>query len=237
MATKQCKRCKQTKPIDDFPKDPLCTRDGHRRQCKQCRYRRINVLSVTEKKCKKCGDIKPATEFWIGKRYEDGLRAWCKQCTMPVARAQGIRWRRRRWIKCMLLRARRNNSAYPERPFDLTEQDIEILWDNQQGNCYWFGIPMDPEAGTAGLSRPSLDKLDPTKGYTAGNVVLACWAANACRGRHDPDTFRSFLESLRHSWQEEGRSESRHTIGHPSQRIALGDGGSDTKRTPRKRVE
>lgn len=44
-----------------------------------------NTDTVRTKKCKKCGEIKPITEFYKCKRYADGYRGWCKECCKKQA--------------------------------------------------------------------------------------------------------------------------------------------------------
>jgi 5-methylcytosine-specific restriction endonuclease McrA len=36
--------------------------------------------TVTEKQCRKCNDVKPASHFGIRRKSPDGLRDWCHQC-------------------------------------------------------------------------------------------------------------------------------------------------------------
>lgn len=53
-------------------------------QNKKNRERRKGLnfsVSVTEKKCSKCGEIKPAEEFHIDKSKKEGLSSFCKKCS------------------------------------------------------------------------------------------------------------------------------------------------------------
>lgn len=36
------------------------------------------------KKCSKCGEVKPISEFYKGKKYKDGIRGTCKKCGVPL---------------------------------------------------------------------------------------------------------------------------------------------------------
>jgi len=92
-------------------------------------------------------------------------------------------------------RAKRRGCA-----FDLTEQDVLDLWQEQDGKCYWFGVPMqwrDPDEGGRNPFIPTLDRADNRKGYTRGNVVLACWGANAAKGTCDLLVWEEFLSFVR----------------------------------------
>ena len=35
---------------------------------------------LTEKRCSKCGETKPVSEFHVRRRSPDGLQSWCKAC-------------------------------------------------------------------------------------------------------------------------------------------------------------
>ena len=61
-------------------------------------------------------------------------------------------------------------------------QDIRIPeW------CPVLGIRLKPSKGRAGPSSPSLDRIDPTKGYVPGNVVIVSWRANEIKKDSYPD--------------------------------------------------
>lgn len=50
-----------------------------------------SILSlVTEKKCSRCGEVKPASEFWRVPKTRTGLHSWCRTC----AKAWHDTWRR-----------------------------------------------------------------------------------------------------------------------------------------------
>ena len=57
--------------------------------------------------------------------------------------------------------------------FDLTIDDIFI-----PTHCPVFGIELAPVGGKYSEASPSADRLDPTKGYTRGNVEIISMRAN-----------------------------------------------------------
>jgi hypothetical protein len=83
-------------------------------------------------------------------------------------------------------------------PFDLTAEDLHELWDEQNGNCYWFGVPMgvDPDRPYHPCT-PSLDRVAPELGYVFGNVVWASLAANTAKRDTDADCWEDFLSLMR----------------------------------------
>jgi hypothetical protein len=100
-----------------------------------------------------------------------------------------------KWIRLAVHRAK-TRARKNDLPFDLTTEDIQDLWAKQNGCCYWFNIHLNPYAGPRHPLLPSLDRVDSHRGYTYGNVVLSCWAANRCKNDCDPDTWEEFLQFL-----------------------------------------
>lgn len=94
LSVKTCAGCNVEKPLSEFHK----TSDGAggvRAWCKECttdrdrgyRSRRAFDLSVTEKKCTKCGVVKARSNFTKGESV-GGLHSWCRPCTSDYARAR-----------------------------------------------------------------------------------------------------------------------------------------------------
>jgi hypothetical protein len=92
-----------------------------------------------------------------------------------------------RWARILLSRAR---SRTPEEP--LTDGDLVMIWERCEGRCAVSGLEFGNAAVGAGRARhpfrPSLDQIEPGKGYTAENVRLVCVAANFAMNAWGLDT-------------------------------------------------
>jgi hypothetical protein len=67
--------------------------------------------------------------------------------------------------------------------FDIDEKYLLDLYNKQTGKCYYSGISMEiniPQNGEYKFTL-SLDKINPSLGYTKGNVVLCCWIVNVMK--------------------------------------------------------
>lgn len=105
--TKVCKKCGRELPLDQFPLHPH-SRDGHNNTCRECfasRMREVQLeraakkpkkakpVKVREdlpegmKRCKRCGQVKPVTEFGRHKNTFDHLHPCCNDCRREQGRA------------------------------------------------------------------------------------------------------------------------------------------------------
>ena len=73
--------------------------------------------------------------------------------------------------------------------FNLTNAFITSLWQQQEGKCAKTGVVMG-RIGDKWLS-PSLDRIDPLKGYTEENVQWTCWRYNDAKSNMSDDAFIS----------------------------------------------
>jgi hypothetical protein len=80
----------------------------------------------------------------------------------------------------------------------ITADDLEKLWKKQKGMCFWMDIPMEFKGLFVSNSpwAPSVERLDNSKGYVKGNVVLATAFANKGRGAYK-GSILSFKRKLR----------------------------------------
>jgi len=86
---KICTKCELTKELSDYhPR--LKGKFGRHSICKECvsvaySIWRKNAVSralpqALEKRCRKCGKVKPGSEFGVNRAVKDGLQSWCTQC-------------------------------------------------------------------------------------------------------------------------------------------------------------
>lgn len=86
-AAKVCPMCDKDKPASEFHSN-RARKDGLETYCKACRaaraaaYRKanFNVVFPEKKVCPRCGEEKPASEFYSDKSKRGGLSSHCKAC-------------------------------------------------------------------------------------------------------------------------------------------------------------
>jgi hypothetical protein len=159
-----------------------------------------------DKQCSKCGEIKSENDFYENQR---GYR--CKECVLKITRdykrkkrlnpehrkKEGVKQKERRvrlWQNTLLHDSKRRKIGHT-----LTVNDINEIFKNQNGLCYWFNVPLIPSDKKKHPQQPSLDRIDGNKGYTKDNVVLCCYSANIGRNENDLETWLNFIEVLKHN--------------------------------------
>lgn len=129
--------------------------------------------------CTLCNKTKPIEEFLKDKAQKKGYRNQCKECLRKRnnktyhKRKDSLNKNMRDFRSTVKgatttsfcaakLRARKENL-----PFDIDLEYTRELWDEQEGKCALTGEPFVIKGGWLA---PSLDKIDPEKGYTKGNI-------------------------------------------------------------------
>ena len=81
------------------------------------------------------------------------------------------------------------------REFSIALTDVRI-----PTHCPALGIPLFTKRGKGGgPNSPSLDRIDSSRGYVPGNVVVVSWRANTLKKDGTPDELRrvaAFYEQL-----------------------------------------
>lgn len=103
--------------------------------------------------------------------------------------------RDRNWITT-LIASTRNTAKRKEIEHDIDPEFVSELFKIQNKKCFWFGFEMKNHLEGGHPLQPSLDRIDNTKGYIKGNLILCCLAANLGRNTNDVLSFIKCLNSL-----------------------------------------
>ena len=139
--------------------------------------------------------------FNLGK---EGYRL-CKACIRtlraerrkPYREKDAARARKSRetdWAKWLLRQAKRR-----ERDFEIDEDWIHARFLAQGEKCFWTGVQMTPSSDPNHALKPSLDRLDRSRGYRRDNVVLTALCVNLGRNEASEKQMREFLDVLKNS--------------------------------------
>ena len=153
-----------------------------------------------QKECANCKQI--TSDYYIRKNGK--FHSWCKTCTKLKAKNIYLKNRKEKLAYAneyrelnkhtlsikTLVRNSRNRANKKDIEFNLHWTDIYI-----PNKCPILGIPlMFNYEGIPTDNSPSLDRIDPTKGYTKDNVWVISNLANRMKSNADAKTLRDFAK-------------------------------------------
>ena len=180
---------------------------AHRQADKRCRDKKRQEHPF--KNCFGCGETKPLDEF-VYSSGEQRYKSKCKACRhkayiadkeRAVERAKlyyknnrddvldKSQKRRKANLEKELLRSARERAQKKGLDFNLDESDIKI-----PEECPALGIPLSPGNGKVHKNSPSIDRIDPMKGYIKGNVVIVSHFANTIKSDATVDEIRKVAD-------------------------------------------
>lgn len=127
-----------------------------------------NINDVVGKTCSTCKTFKSYEEYCIS--FKDGFNYLYPQCNSCKANSLKV-WRKDNFEKTLFsgvkARAKRQNLE-----FDLEVEDIII-----PSTCPILGLKLERTLKRSDLT-PTVDRINPLKGYTKDNIVICSWRAN-----------------------------------------------------------
>jgi hypothetical protein len=154
-------------------------------------------MDSQQKQCSKCGAVKPISEFFKRKKNKDGLEGQCKLCHDE----KNSKWEKANPIKMQTMymayaaktRAKNKNLAY--------DIDANYLRSIIPTHCAVLGVKLEWSThrgnGTNPLpNSPSLDRIDPTKGYIKGNVWIISHRANIIKSDASHEELKLVTEAV-----------------------------------------
>ena len=195
---KICSKCKREYPLEQFVKNKQC-KDGFAGTCRNCQ----NEYSRDWKQRNK-GRLAPIRRKQYAERYGSIQRAKeqirKEQCPLKV-RSQVLR-------AGMRDRARVKGIKFDSGFFSVSYL-MERLSHNL--NCECCHKPLDiafKDDRKFNESSPSIDRVNPTKGYIKGNVAILCWRCNRIKQNATPQELR-IIANFMDCWGNEIESDSQ----------------------------
>jgi len=160
------------------------------------------IEKIKTQLCSVCQQDKPLSRFattsYKGRKYP--LHR-CKDCYNAKRRKEG-RPNDKIWIEknpiTMLMTWAKCRAKKRNMDFDLDKRALQKIWDSQNGKCAVTGISFDLKIDPKyekGPYRPSLDRIDSSKGYTKDNVRFVIWFINSAISEYGLDTFLKIAEA------------------------------------------
>ena len=129
-----------------------------------------------------CAACKAVTLHKLIKDKRIGRKSSYYSC-IPCAYKATVRYRKKHWYKYL---AQKANARKVFGSVKITEQIVLSIAHKQNYKCALTNTPFDIESK---WYKPSLDRIDSSKGYTPDNLRLVGWIVNHCRGNLTDDDF------------------------------------------------
>lgn len=145
------------------------------------------------KLCAKCRLLKEESDYNKNVRNSDGMQSYCRSCASLCAKESLVRGFKNDYRKYLLFSSRCNASVHnAEHTINLN--DIILV-----KYCPYLELELDYTKVMSGRNRsnncPSLDRIDPLKGYVPGNVQVISLLANRMKQNADIHTLILFAKN------------------------------------------
>eukprot|EP00397_Hematodinium_sp_SG-2012_P028870 GEMP01030439.1.p1 GENE.GEMP01030439.1~~GEMP01030439.1.p1 ORF type:complete len:475 (+),score=10.46 GEMP01030439.1:127-1551(+) len=126
--------------------------------------------------CSSCKKLLPVDNFHVYPRNSLGRRYRCKLClSVYISEYRNtfmgfLRSRLHSAKRCAKIRSDKGRGEAGD--FDVTIDDVLVLYKKQRGLCFYAGVKMSMRPQSTRIC--SIERLDNAKGYVRGNVALIC---------------------------------------------------------------
>lgn len=149
------------------------------------------------KRCAKCHLSRPLSCFYRHPQTKDRLDHRCRDCHDMARRQHYYDNPLMRLVNSARASTKTRNARGRGHDFDLTVHDLLEHWEESDRRCYWLGIDLDvTQRHPEKIFNVSIDRIDPTLGYTKDNVVLCSMAGNYLRTRATLEETIEFLKAI-----------------------------------------
>lgn len=152
--------------------------------------------------CPRCQVSKPNRDFYTRKRNGESRHgrlecsSYCKECLRNYTRKHLATVRGK---LLQLLNSAKRSEIKRGISCSLSYEDLETLWNRQQGRCAVTNVPLTLESGGVNRRQPftiSLDRIDSDKGYDSDNIQFVAWAVNQAKGTGTMEELYSLCELI-----------------------------------------
>lgn len=152
------------------------------------------------KACTRCRKELPLTSFTKHSKNKDGLQGTCRECNNKVSQSWNANNK-----DVLILKRLKERATKKGLNFDLTVEDIKV-----PEKCPVFGFDLQRNPKVPQFNSPSVDRIDPNKGYTKDNIQILSRLANAMKQNATPEELLQFAEWIFKTYKKENNADTLH---------------------------
>ena len=156
------------------------------------------ALEMKPKECRICKENKPITDFYL-RADSNTFRTECRPCQNKLLSKDRATIGSPRHCYILLRDARKRAKSRRMRCDITTEELAEIALDT----CPVLGIKLEV-GGDSWQNSPTLDRIDNTKGYVKGNVIMVSHLVNTIKNRATPSQIKKVADFYMKLYKEKG---------------------------------
>ena len=199
MASRKCSNCLSVKDVSEFYKScqswcKECHKMSVTTQAKKGYFRKRNEQRCSSpKQCRRCKTVKPSADFI---QHAKSRSKNCRNCIDECNKARSVNSGRQSARKnataaektaSQMFRNCRKRSSVMNLDFTMTREHVNAIVVAFCESCYHNMEPGHP-------FRPSLDRVDNSKGYTNDNVKIVWLIENLARNRFTEEQLIEFCK-------------------------------------------
>lgn len=153
------------------------------------------MADTKRKKCKRCGKLKPLTDF--------AGRVLCRQCkTARHRRTVSTDYEQylfNLYTQCKYTQTnRKDRPGHTKTDFDLAKEDLLEIWNEQDGKCAISGVVLTHHKDGSGRKdfNASIDRIIPYEPYIKENVQLVAYRVNLMKHELTEDLFYWWVRTI-----------------------------------------
>jgi len=152
---------------------------------------------VSSKLCSECNTWNPLTDFNATSKSWDGLTTRCRLCASIYNKGMYEKYNKVDSMEAVFT-VYQKGAKYTGRQFDLSLTDFKRMWEQQNGLCWYSGIPMTTTVKDP--NKVSIDRVDSSKGYTLENTVLCTKRVNLMKREMSVEEFHKLVVTI-YEWR------------------------------------
>ena len=152
------------------------------------------------KRCGKCKEVLPLASFTKHSKNKDGLQGSCRECSKKSSKEWNANNK-----DSLILKRLKERAIKKELDFNLTLDDINV-----PSHCPVFGFALQRNHKIPLFNSPSVDRIDPAKGYTKDNIQVLSQLANAMKQNATPEQLLKFAYWVLSTYEKETNADTLH---------------------------